>query len=486
MDLRRHALNDERLDAGRHHLAAGEEALQRRDVDASRDHFESAILQFAGPDLKMGEGHALRGLASVATAQRDQERAEALLRASITCFRDVRTLLDALDDAGKASSHRLDAMEAEATSQVQLGELLLRAGRVSEAVEARDWARAAFDGVGNRPSEATVYALTAHIARRQGDLEEAVLASGHVLSIHEASGDARGQALALQSLGETHRLLGALEEASEAQQRALHLARGLEDPVLEARTLAAIGLLASDRHEVDAALVAYEKSLALATSVDDAEGMGFAELNLANIRSRNQRGQPMGHFRRAVERLSTAGAEHAFGATLLYASEHALRIEQPKIALALATGCRRIWRTMDPIRGVSQALRVTVKALAADSGPEALLLVAAMREDVSGDVHGHAGKVADYYRERVTGDDLVRIEAMEAAERAQLADEYIQAQLASVLETFGFGWSDLASPRSALILLDELGALHEVHATKEPSEIGYHQLSQTDLLGDDG
>jgi tetratricopeptide (TPR) repeat protein len=475
-------MTDERMDAGRHHLRSGEEALARRDLEAGRDHFESAVLQFAGPDLKMGEGHALRGLASVAAGQRDLPRAEALLHDAIHCFRQVRSLLDALDDEGLAAGHRLDALEAEANTQVQLGEMLLRAGRAEEAVEARDWARAAFDGVGTRPSEAALWSLTARIALHQGALDESLVAARQALEIHTRSGDLRGVGLAQQAIGEALRLLGDLEGARAAQEVVLDVAGRVQDPVLEARTHAAIGLLEFQAERVDPAILAYERSLALAEEAGDQEGVGFAELNLGNIRSREGRGRPVQHFRRAVDRLTVAGARHGLGTTFLHAAEHALRIEQHELALALATGARRIWHTMDPVRGVSQALRVIIKALAPDAANAALLLVATVREDVSGDVHGHAGKVADYYRERVSPDELVRVEALPPVERMALADEYVATRLQPLLQRLELSLSDLTAPRTGLMLLDELGAVPPGGATDDGA---YHTLSTADLLQGD-
>ena len=56
---------DERLEAGRHHLGNGDRALREGYLDDSRSHFEAALLQFRGPELRLGEAHALRGLAHV-------------------------------------------------------------------------------------------------------------------------------------------------------------------------------------------------------------------------------------------------------------------------------------------------------------------------------------------------------------------------------------------------------------------------------------
>ncbi|MCA9571487.1 MAG: hypothetical protein KC656_26800, partial [Myxococcales bacterium] len=426
---------------------------------------------------------------------RDMERAESLLNGAVACFRTVRTLLDALDDAGVSAAYRADALEAEASVQVELGGLYLRAGRVSEAQEARDWARAAFDAVGSRPSEAGVWALTAHIATRQGDLDEAAMAWRQVLGIHEKAGDLRGQAGALLSLAEVARLSDQLETAEDQQKRALSLARQIGDRGVEARTLAGLGLIARHRGETEAAVMAYEAAQKTARGLGDVELQGFCELNLGELRSRSRSGQPVAHFRRAVELLGTVGAEHAIGATLLHASEHALRTGNDDLAIPLAEGARRIWRSLDPVRGVGQAYRVLVKALGSTASDEALLLLAVVREDIVGDAQPHAEAVADYYRFRVEADDLVRVEAMEPEERRQTAEEYLLAKLEERLEGTGLNLSDLGTVRGALVLLDmlaqapderELTRLEEDDLEALPPEDDFYVLTEADLVPGDG
>lgn len=484
-------MKDERLEAGRFHLGEGERALVARDLGKSRDHFESAVLQFAGPDLKMGEGQALRGLASVAMAERNLSRAESLLHGAVGCFRTVRSLLDALDDTGVASSHRIHALEAEASVQVTLGELYLRLGRMEEAHEARDWARAAFDGVGDRPSKAGVWSLTAHLAAREGELDEARVAWKQQLAIHERHQDLRGQAGAVLSLAEVARLTGELDDAQELQQRAVSLARQLGDTGVEARALLGLGLIARQQGEYLAAVMAWDAAMKLAQELGDRQTEGFCELDLGEIRSRAAKGQPVQHFRRAVEAFADESQDHALGTALLHAAEHAIRLGAPDLAVPLADGARRIWRTLDPTRGVGHSLRVLVRALADDAPPEALLLLTVAREQLVGQRQPHAGVVADHYRERVSSDDLVRVEALDDADRRGLVEEYLLAVVTERLVGTGLVPSDLGTTRAALLLLDRLGAVPDDRDLESldasdleplPDDASFYVLHESDLL----
>lgn len=484
-------MNDERLDTGHRSLEAGRLAIDTRDLASAREAFEAAVLQFAGPELKMGEGHALRGLARVAALETDLERAEDLLNGAVLCFRTVRTLLDAIDSEGLAHEQRMGAMEAEALAQVDLGELCLRGGRVQEAVEARDWARAAFDGLGARPAEAAVYALTGHVALRTGELDEAQTAYRQMLAIHERFEETRGQALALGFLAEALRLDGRLTEAEDAQKRVLPLARAMSDLALEARALSGLALLARQSGEHEAAMLANERVLEIAEALGDEEMKGFAELQVGDLLARLGRGQPVHHLRRAAEHLTQMGAEHGLGTVLLHTAEHALRVGRPDLALAAGEGAWRIYRTLDPIRGVSLALRVLVRAMPSYVGPEATLLVATVREDLVAGAQPHAGAVADHYRELVGADDLVRVESMPPVERAAHAEELLGAILEAVLPTFQLRRSDLGTRRGALILLDALAVAHDERDLTEldpsalealPGEDAFYVLSVNDLL----
>ncbi len=485
-------MKDERLEAGRHHLARGEEALGCRDHEAARAHFESAVLQFAGPDLKMGEGQALRGLAKLAAAQGEGARAEALYNSAAACFRTVRTLLDALDDRGVAAGYRASALEAEANVQVELGELLLRSGRLEEAQRARDWARAAFDGVGGRPSEAALWVLTARIAAQRGALDEAQTAWEQVLAIQLREHDRRGQAGALLALAEIARLGGALDEAEERQRRGLAIARALGDRALEARALAGLGLIALQRNDDDDAAASYRAALHLAEQLDDRELRGFCELHLGAIASRSRAGDAVGHFRRAITLLGAAGAEHAMAATMLHAAEHALRTGNHDLALLLAEGARRIWRVLDPVRGVGRALRVAVQALAADQLPIGdLLLLASYREDCAGAVQPHAVRVADHYRGLAGGEALAAVDTMDAEERRMAAEELLAERVEARLGPTSLRLSDLGTERGALVLLDRLAAAPDHRELTEiavedleplPDEDAFYVLCESDLI----
>ncbi|MCB9676634.1 MAG: tetratricopeptide repeat protein [Alphaproteobacteria bacterium] len=449
-------MEDIRLEAGRHHLAKGEAATNGADWASARAHFESALLQFRGPDLLLGEGHAYRGLAGAALGAGDPAEAEARFRQAIRSYRDVRALLDRVDDEGVASEHRNDALEGEAIAQVTLGELLLRQGREAEAREARDWARAAYDALSGRPSEASLWALTGRLAVRDGDDEEAGHAYSRALALHERFGDLAGQATVLRAMAEIARLEDDFTVAEGYLKRALALARQIGNKRLEARTLAGLGAVARQTGDADSAKLAYEQVRELAKKAGDTEMLGFAHLNLGEIHSLEGDADAVSHLREAVRLLGALGVHHAVAAALHHAASHALGLKRYDIALATAEGARRTWRGMDPIRGVGQALRLEVKALAGMRDWRSVLAVAHVRADLVGDSQPNAEEVREFYRQRAPSEWLDEIDALSPPARMADAERRVAHALQPLLERHGLAVTDLGSVAAGLALLDVL------------------------------
>src|SRR5688572_12202947 len=104
---------DERLEAGRHHLLNGEKALDEGYLDDSRSHFEAALLQFRGPELRLGEAHALRGLARAEIGCGNLTVAEQAARDAILQYGEVRAILRRLDPEGLSVETERESEEGE-------------------------------------------------------------------------------------------------------------------------------------------------------------------------------------------------------------------------------------------------------------------------------------------------------------------------------------------------------------------------------------
>lgn len=108
---------DERLDAGRHHPNNGEGALADADLDERCLHFETALLRFSGPELPLGDAHALRGLPHLEHAAGKLNLADSTVRAAVQGYQSVCTLLDRIDLDGVSPQLRSDAEEGEALTR---------------------------------------------------------------------------------------------------------------------------------------------------------------------------------------------------------------------------------------------------------------------------------------------------------------------------------------------------------------------------------
>ena len=159
---------DERLEAGRHHLDNGIRAMRQGYLDESRSHFEAAMLQFRGPELHLGEAHALRGLGEVELHGGNLSGAESMTRSAVREYQEVRNQLDRVDPNQTSPELRRDSEIGEASAHTQLGEVLIRAGRAEEARHELAYAHQLFATLGEEvPAAAGVYMNLARLAMRE-------------------------------------------------------------------------------------------------------------------------------------------------------------------------------------------------------------------------------------------------------------------------------------------------------------------------------
>lgn len=473
-------MKDARLEAGRHHLQLGTLALSSRSWTDAESAFRSALLQFSGPDLLIGAAHAYRGLGTVELARGQTAAAEALLRDAIQHYREVRRQLDELDGDGVGSEIRNDALEGEAISQVQLGDVLLRTGRDHEARESRDWARAAFDGAHTGTSVAGLHALTGRLALRDGELEEAETSYRMAVDIYAEAKDSSGQSNVLRALAEVARLRKDFDHAQELLIDARRIARDAGDRVSELRALAGLGSLAMHAGDPNSGILAYDQVLAFSHQLGDDEMLGYAHLNLGQLRSITRRGKALEHLRSAVRILGSLGISHGVGAAMHHVAAHALILEQPEYALAAAEGARRLWRSMDPVRGVGQAMRLEVKALAALGEPRALLAVAYARANLVGHTNHKAIEVRDHYRRRADAKWVAVLESLDPTQLYRTAEDEVRAVLNPFLFDNSWTVNDLTVTSNALALIDALSQIEAEAPLEELAEDAIAPLAAAD------
>ena len=461
------------FEVGHSHLRNAEAALKRQDEISARQFFEWALAEFQGAELLVGQGHALRGLGTIELQQGHTLEAEELLVRATKAYRSVRSVLDEVDDSGDGESIRNEALAGEAAARVLLGELFLNVGRDTEAREARDWSRAAYDAVGRRPSEAGLWALTGRLALRDGEPEESIFAYEQALKVHVEQEDHRNEVVVLLSLAEAHRLCG--EDDQGLLLKALERSQDLKSPSLQARVLSGRGASALQRGDLERALVLYNEVLALADKLGDNTIKGYAHLNLTEICSQLTTGDPLEHGREAVRLLGLAGASHGIGAALHHLASHAVRRKRYLFALSFSEGARRLWRGMDPTRGVGQALRLQVKSLAGLRSWGAVLAVAKARANLMGQSSQNALDVWEFYRERAPKEWLDRLASMSEVQVYALAEELVSAALESFLEANDWTLEGTAHTRQILAKVDRMRQVDG-----EPDQYGEQMMPKFD------
>lgn len=456
---------DERLAAGRHHLLNGERALQQGYPSDSRAHFESALVQFRGPDLRLGEAHALRGLAQVDLADGDPTQAEKRLRKAIDAYQAIYPLLEQLDTLGLSQEMRRDAQEGEAAALVLLSELMMRVGDLTQARTALAYAREVYEQLGPLPSSATAWAATARLALRENHPARALEAFARALATYESSGNVAGQVGIWLSIAEVKRIERDPLGAEDALAKARPLAKQARSAGLEARALSALGSLLVQQLRLREARAVYLEALPLAREAADRDVEGLLELGLGDAESRIGMASAMEHLVSATRRLGGAENHHGFATGLLRIGEHGLRMGATDLALVAGEGARREFQKTDPVRGVGYAWRVIVKALAAQRDGYGVLVTAIARETIAGSQQQNARDVADYYRKRAPQewiDELRLLGVKGTLDRAKLL---VEGALSPILTRLSIDGSALNTSNGCLGVIEVLAPQFEAPMT---------------------
>ncbi len=466
---------DERLEAGRRHLAQARQALDDGRPQAARPLFESAMLQFRSPELRLGEAHALRGLAQVASVLGDTVEAERLAREAVTAYRALSALLQRLDEKGLADEVRAEARDGEASSLVLLGDLLVRIGRNDEAREVLAWARDIYEGGHASTSAAAVWNAMGHLATREGRFGDASQALERSMGIHHESGDLPGKVGVLLSKAELCRLQNDLQGAERALDEALPLARAAGSPGLEGLVLASMGSSYNKGSLLGKAQDRYREALVLARQVGDTELEAKSLLGLGEVKGKLGEPQAIDLLLDGARIMASQNNVHGLAGALWRIGGHGLRFGEPALALVAGEAARRLWSETDPVRGVGMALRIVVKALAALKQWEAVLLAAMSRAVVAGEDQPNALAVADFYKARAPQE---LVEGFEALERADL----VRKTADRVVEIIGPDLQDAGLAPEALDTVSGALEVVSVRAARLPrpapphdwDELGFH------------
>lgn len=457
---------DERLEAGRLHLRNGEEDLRRGQLVTARNHFETALLQFRGPELRLGEAHVLRGLASVELALGDLGTAAFGARRAIDTYRDVRDQLEAIDREGVSGELVADAITGEAAAHVVLAESLLRGGRSDEARTVLGNAQTLLVGRDDPSATAAHQAALGRLELRVGATRAARQAFDRAIDGLSAAGDVAGEAGMRLLRAEADRLDGALDTAADELGRAMALAERGGDAQLLGRCRSATASVAAQRGHLAEAEGLFTEALEGLAEAGDRTALAFALLGRGDVRSRRHDLNAVHDLADAVRMLARLEHRHGLGLAMLRLAEHLLRLSLPAYALATAEAARQHWVGIDPVRGVGQALRVQVRALATlKRWPEALT-VAEARAAIAGAVQPHAWDVVAFYRERAPASLYEGIDGLDARQLELRAEQKVGALLDPLLKRLDLEQGSLGLPGGVLDLLQAV-----LRATPAPAPV---------------
>lgn len=405
-------MSDERLEAGRHHLDNGHRAVHLGYPAEARAFFEAALLQFRGPELRVGEAHALRGLAQVELASGSAEAAERLARESISRFEELHEVLDGIEFVEAIQDLRRDAVQGEAAARIVLAEVLTRTGRSAAARASLDSARETLDQSAGGATAGAVWMSLGRLSLRTGEVEEARRWFEKALDTHKAEGDTEGQIAALILLSDQGRLCGDLELAESFLNDARQLSRDLDHERWEGRILIGLGAISEQAGRYIEARSFFEDAIEVTTQTGEVDRRASATVGLGSTMARLQDPQGFELMLEGAQLFSAAEHAASLASALYRIASAARRTRSPMLVLAAAEGARRLWGSTDGLRGQGMALRHLVKALAALRSGRGALAAAIARERINGDPSGNAQEVASWFRERAPASLLSELDAL--------------------------------------------------------------------------
>ncbi|MEV5321484.1 tetratricopeptide repeat protein [Streptomyces sp. NPDC052687] len=211
--------------------------------------------------------------------------------------------------AAQEAAHRAGDRLSEAMAWTDLGNALLEAGRVEEAIEAMIRDRELCHALGDRHGEAVAWNNFGNALLVAGRPDEAIDAHTRARVLYQDTGDQHGEAMAWNNLGSALRQAGRPGDAIDAHTRARDLFQDTGDRHLAGTAWNNLGnaLMVSGR--VEDAIEAYGRCLEICREFEDWYGAGQALHNLGTAHVDTHRAAAArAHYLQAAEALARANA----------------------------------------------------------------------------------------------------------------------------------------------------------------------------------
>ena len=201
-------------------------------------------------------------------------------------------------------------------------------------------------------------------ALRSGRLAEARESLARSDAMLTASGDWEGRVEVQLLMADIERMSGSLDEALQRALAAEATVQSLGGGRLLGRCLTVLGATRLQLEQLQGAREAYEGAVEAARSAGDWELEGMARTGLADALFRLDDVDSLTCLVDGARILAELGHGQGLGLAMLLAAKHGMALHHPALALVAAECARQRFLGTDPHRGVGQALRLQVKALA--------------------------------------------------------------------------------------------------------------------------
>ncbi|GGZ19806.1 hypothetical protein GCM10010300_74760 [Streptomyces olivaceoviridis] len=215
-------------------------------------------------------------------------RLAAYLGEFLSWRRQFDDMIAVMHAAGRAAQREGDRLN-EAGTWNNLGNALLEAGRVGEAIEAHTRARDLYQVAGEGHREAITWNNLGSALRRAGREEEAIEAHTRARDLYQVAGDRHREAMAWNNLGVALGHTGRVGEAIEAHTRARDLYRAVGDRHREGTAWANLGATFADTGRTEEAMGAYDECLKIFREYEDSYSEGVTVENIGLLHEKARR-----------------------------------------------------------------------------------------------------------------------------------------------------------------------------------------------------
>jgi tetratricopeptide (TPR) repeat protein len=190
-----------------------------------------------------------------------------------------------------------DEVKGKAALMHNLAVLLVKQGKVEEAIGLYQQSLALKEQIGDVQGKAATLHCMAIIYANQGKVEEAIGLYQQSLALKEQIGDVQGKAATLHCMAIIYANQGKVEEAIGLYQQSLALKEQIGDVQGKAATLHCMAMIYANQGKVEEAIGLYQQSLALKEQIGDVQGKAATLAMMGNLLT-NQ-----GEFDRAIPML---------------------------------------------------------------------------------------------------------------------------------------------------------------------------------------